>query len=64
MQNFIKENLIHAFTVNPLTNNAHEKILLTQTNTASKSCRFILMCKTLREQLYDLQGSFKTEICN
>ena len=40
-----KENLIHAFTVDPLIHYAHIKVLPTQTNIASKSCRFISVCK-------------------
>ena len=40
-----KENLIHVFTVNPVTHNAHKNVLPTQVNTASKSCRFISVCK-------------------
>ena len=40
-----KENLIHAFNGNPLTHNAHKNVLPTQTNTESKSCRFISQCQ-------------------
>ena len=39
------ENLIHAFIVDPLIHHAHIKVLPTPTNTASKSCRFISVCK-------------------
>ena len=40
-----KENLMHAFTVYPLTHNAYKKVLPTQTNAARKICRFIFVCQ-------------------
>ena len=40
-----KENLMHAFTVYPLTHNTYKKVLPTQTNAARKICRFIFLCK-------------------
>lgn len=33
------------FNVNPETNNSPRKVLSTQTNTGSKNCRFISVCK-------------------
>ena len=36
---------IYAFTVNTLAHNAYKNGLPTQINTASKSCRFISVCK-------------------
>ena len=40
-----KENVIHDFTVGPLTQNVHKQVLPTQTKTGSKSCRFISLWK-------------------
>ena len=40
-----KDNLIHAFTGNPVTHNAQKKVVLSRTNFESESSRSISVCK-------------------